>query len=303
MAGITVIGVIFVDVKGFPFGKYNPRAKNLGRINLMHGGVCRNVAENIAGTGEEVTFVSLTESSAVGVEVIDRLKRSGINTQYVETVEDGLGMWLAVMDETGDIAGQISKMPDTGRLEDIIEKRGDEIFSRTESVIMELDLGESLSERVIELCAKHNVRLYTVVGNMSVIMRRPELIKSLSCFICNEAELGKLCKMDLQLYTPDKLLELLRYVVKERGYPATVVTMGAQGSVYYDPKTGNGGHCPAVEAETADTSGAGDAFLSGTVLGLEKGLPLSEAVKAGTKMAGYIISIEESSSPDMRGII
>ena len=46
--GIVVIGAVFVDIKGFPDDAYIPDGRNVGRIEYIHGGVCRNVAEDIA---------------------------------------------------------------------------------------------------------------------------------------------------------------------------------------------------------------------------------------------------------------
>ena len=46
--GIVVIGAVFVDIKGFPEDAYIPDGRNAGHIEYVHGGVSRNVAENIA---------------------------------------------------------------------------------------------------------------------------------------------------------------------------------------------------------------------------------------------------------------
>ena len=43
MPGTVVMGVIFVDIKGFPFGEYHATGTNLGSIRFVHGGVARNV--------------------------------------------------------------------------------------------------------------------------------------------------------------------------------------------------------------------------------------------------------------------
>ena len=46
--GIVVIGAVFVDIKGYPLSTYIPGGRNAGRIEQVHGGVSRNVAEDIA---------------------------------------------------------------------------------------------------------------------------------------------------------------------------------------------------------------------------------------------------------------
>ena len=46
--GIVVIGAVFVDIKGYPLSTYIPGGRNAGRIEQVHGGVSRNVVEDIA---------------------------------------------------------------------------------------------------------------------------------------------------------------------------------------------------------------------------------------------------------------
>ena len=41
---IVVVGNVFVDFKGFPEGTYLPAGRNAGRVEIVHGGVGRNVA-------------------------------------------------------------------------------------------------------------------------------------------------------------------------------------------------------------------------------------------------------------------
>ena len=108
---IVVVGTAFVDIKGFPLNAYIPGGRNAGKIEVMHGGVGRNVAEDIANAGIPVSFVSMADNTSEGDNVIKRLKDSGVDTSYVLSVPDGMGMWLAVFDETGDVVASISKRP------------------------------------------------------------------------------------------------------------------------------------------------------------------------------------------------
>ena len=55
MGYIAVFGSVFVDIKGFPFGKYLPTGRNVGDVKIVHGGVCRNVAEDLANVGADVS--------------------------------------------------------------------------------------------------------------------------------------------------------------------------------------------------------------------------------------------------------
>ena len=54
--GILVIGATFVDIKGFPYDNYLPTGRNAGRVEYVHGGVARNVVEDIANVELRPTF-------------------------------------------------------------------------------------------------------------------------------------------------------------------------------------------------------------------------------------------------------
>lgn len=294
----TVFGVIFVDVKGFPFGKYNTKGRNLGNIKFCSGGVTRNIVENFANVGESVSFVTLNDNSPFAADAISHLEKIGVGLEYVKIVkENGIGMWMVILDDTGDVAGEISKMPDISELEKMIDERGDEIIKNSDNIIFEMDTNESISEKIISLAEKYNKKKYTVVGNMSVILKRKDLVKRTDCFICNEVEISRLLGEDLTHLSPQEMAEKLVFACTNEEYPSLVVTMGKNGCAYYDSENKIGGVCPAKCVELVDSTGAGDAFLSGTVMALSKGYGLSKAVEVGTCMAALTVGTENSSCP------
>lgn len=294
----TVIGVIFIDIKGFPFGKYNVKGRNLGDIRFCSGGVTRNIVENFANAGQEVNFVTLSDDSPFGADALSHLEKLGVKLEHVKKVEDnGIGMWMVVLDEKGDVAGEISKMPDISALEQLIEEKGDEIVKGSDNIIFEMDTNEEISERLLSLAEKYNKRKYTIVGNMSVILKRRDLVKRTDCFICNEVEIGKLLNESLTSLSPEEMAQRLKVACVEEGYPSLVVTLGENGAAYYDKSNGSCGYCPAKCVELVDSTGAGDAFLSGTVMALSKDYPLSKAVEIGTHMAALTIGTQCSACP------
>ncbi len=299
MLGTVVVGVIFTDIKGFPLNTYHPNGRNVGRVEYIHGGVSRNIAENIAASGMPVTFVSMTEEGALGREVVDRLDRKGVNTEFVlHTAANGIGKWMVILNEKGDVAGEISCPPDMKPLSDFIDSYGSIFVRDAEQIILEVDIGEETAEKVIALAEKYGKKVYPIVGNLHVLKKRQDLISRTACFICNQHEIGQLFGEDYSRFTPDDLLPTLKHEVIARNYPSTIVTMGEKGCIYYDKESGEKGTVPAIPTKLVDSTGAGDAFLSGTVIGLSKGLPLKEAIQIGTKLASLTIGSGESSCPE-----
>lgn len=294
--GIVVIGASFMDIKGFPHDVYLPDGRNSGRVEYVHGGVARNVAEDIANIELRPTFVSIVDDTPLGADVKRKLQNHKVNTDYILSVPDGMGTWLAVFDSNGDVAGSISKRPNILPLVDLLERRGDEIFSTADSVVLEVDLDKRLVKKVLELAERHDVKLFALVSNMSIATQRRDLLQRFDCFICNQQEAGLFFADDYSENSPEELLEILCRKLDSANIPSMVITMGAGGSVYADQE-GNSGICPAYKVHVKDTTGAGDAFCAGVAIGLTYGKTLGEAVEIGTRLAASVIISTENVCP------
>ena len=293
---IVVIGAVFVDIKGFPYEKYIPDGRNSGNVLTVHGGVGRNVAEDIANLELRPRFVSLVDGSAQGEDVIKRLRSRGVNTDYVLPTKDGMGMWLAVFDETGDLAASISKRPDTSEIARLLEEKGDEIFADCDSIIIEICLDEEIIESVFRFAEKYGKKVYGVVANMSIAIQRRDFIKSLACFVCNLEEAELLFMDSFRGLSHEELCDKLSENVKNAEIQSMIMTMGADGAVYASAD-GEKGYCPAEKVIVRDTTGAGDAFCAGVSAGLTYGKALPEAIRIGGRLAAAVITSSENTCP------
>ena len=294
--GIVVVGATFVDIKGFPHDLYLPTGRNVGHIEYIHGGVARNVAEDIANAELRPTFVTIVDDSPLGTDVVRKLKNHRVNTDYILTRKDGMGTWLAVFDNNGDVAGSISKRPNMLHLIDLLENKGDEIFSDADAIVVEIDIDKEIIKKCFELAAKHNKKIFALVSNMSLAAERRDFIKKLDCFICNIAEAGILFADEYEEKTPDEMKEILAEKIKQARIKAMVVTMGADGAVYAD-QNGNKGICPAKKVHVKDTTGAGDAFCAGVSIGLTYGKNMPDSIEIGATLAAPVITSSENVCP------
>ena len=296
---IVVIGTVFVDIKGFPDDLYNPTGRNAGRVEIVHGGVGRNVAEDIANVELRPRFVGMVDDTASGAEVLRKLQKHKVDTAYVLTAPDGMGIWLAVFDNTGDLAGSISKRPRMDKLTDLLDAKGDELFRDADSIVLEIDLDKEIVKRVFAYAEKYRKKVYAVVSNMTIASQRRDFFQSIDCFVCNVQEAGILFVDDFSALEPEALTEELYQRVLKARIPSMVVTLGSRGAVYAG-MDGVRGYHPPEPVKVRDTSGAGDAFCAGVAVGLTYGKSLPEAVEIGTRLAASVITISESTCPRFR---
>lgn len=294
--GIVVIGAVFVDIKGYPTSSFNAAGRNVGRVEQVHGGVGRNVAEDIANCELRPTFISLVDESGTGEDVLRKLKSHKVNIDYMRKTRDGMGSWLAVFDNDGDVYASISKRPDLLPIVDILEKHGDEIFAAADSVVIELDIDKEIVKRVFALARKHNKKVFSVVANMSIALERRDFLKSIDCFVCNIQEAGILFSDDYLGRSPQEMIPIIASKVKAAQIPSMIVTMGGDGAVFAS-MDGDMGFCPARRVEVKDTTGAGDSFCAGVAIGLTYGKSLAEACEIGAHLAASVIVTSESVCP------
>lgn len=290
---IAVLGTVFMDIKGYPEGDYSPTGRNAGQIKFVHGGVGRNIAEDMVHSGVQPLFISLVDDNSNGDAIINHLQREGVSTEFVLKTPNGMGTWMAIFNSDGDLAGSISKRMDMSPLEGLLDARGDEIFSACDSIALELDMDLEVAQKVFALAKKHNKDVYVVISNMACALEMKEYFKDIKCFVCNLEESGIL--FGKEITQAETLLALLL----AEDMHSMVVTMGGDGAIYADADQGICGHVPAEKVNVVDTTGAGDAFFAGVCSGLTYGKSMEDACKLGTKLAAAAISTSGNVCPKL----
>lgn len=294
--GIVVIGPVFVDIKGYPINAFIPDGRNQGRVETVHGGVSRNIVEDIANVELNPIFLSVVDNDGTGDDVIAHLNKHKVNTQYIRRVKDGMGIWLAIFDNSGDVVASISKRPDFTPIIETLDQYGDEIFSQCDSISLEIDTDKAIVKKILEYAKKYGKKVYAVISNMSIAIERRDFFKDVDCLVCNLEEAGILFSENYAKKSPEEMAAILLAKIVAAKIPNMVVTMGAQGAVYASSE-GYTGICPPLKVEVVDTTGAGDAFFAGVCMGLTYGKDLHQACEVGSRLAASVIPTVENVCP------
>ena len=96
--------------------------------------------------------------------------------------------------------------------------------------------------------------------------------------------------------TREEMCAILAEKVVQAQIPAMIVTLGGDGAVFANMQ-GESGHCPAIEVQVKDTTGAGDSFCAGAAIGLTYRKSLAEACDIGARLAASVIVTSENVCP------
>ena len=152
--------------------------------------------------------MGLVDDTGMGQDVIDKLDNHKVNTRYIQKVPDGMGTWLAIFDNDGDVHAAISKRPDTTPLTTLLEEKGDEIFKDCDAIAIELDLEKDTVKQVLRYARKYNKKVFAAVSNMSIAMERRDYLQQIDCFVCNQQEAGLLFSDDYEHLAPSQMAQV-----------------------------------------------------------------------------------------------
>lgn len=83
-----------------------------------------------------------------------------------------------------------------------------------------------------------------------------------------------------------------------------IVTLGSKGSIWYDTNKGESHYFPAIPVTAVDTTGAGDTFTGYVLAGLDRGMPMAQAITLATRAAALMVMRHGTADviPDLKEI-
>ena len=111
MSRFVVIGGANVDIMGIADHPLRPQDSNPGTIRTMLGGVGRNLAENLARLGENVSLVSVVGDDSFGRWILEQGQACGVDMRWVQSLPDQrTSAFLAILDPDHDLHSAIADM-------------------------------------------------------------------------------------------------------------------------------------------------------------------------------------------------
>ncbi len=213
------------------------------------------MAEDIANVELRPTFVSLVDDTGSGQDVIDKLDKHKVNIRFIRRVHDGMGTWLAVFNNDGDVCAAISKRPDTTPLTALLKEKGDEIFADCDGIAIEFDLEKETVKQILHY-AKSTAKGLRRGLQHEHCDGTPQPPARGRLFCLQPAGGGDAF---LRRLRPPDAGRDARHAGRQRAqrqHSCMVVTMGEQGAVYARTD-GESGMVPAKKVDVIDTTGAG----------------------------------------------
>lgn len=250
------------------------------------GGAPANVAVGLARLGTKSTFLGKVGDDVLGDFLRDTLEQYGVRTdQMYKTKEHRTGLVFVTLAQDGERSFDFYINPSADRfLEETDIKEA--IFSTNKvlhfgSISLISEPARSATKKAVQL-ARGNGMVVSYDPNLRLgLWENEDIARETIISMLSEADVLKISEEELEFITGEKDIDLGVAALNQYEIGLILVTLGSEGSYIFlnEEKA----HVPANKVNAVDTTGAGDAFVSGILYGIEqldkpiKQLKLNEA--------------------------
>lgn len=290
---LLVFGLSIYDIFGFTDAAYRTHDSNPGTVKVSYGGVCRNIAENMARMGLATKFISYLGNDEKGMAIMDHAKK--LNFDMSESlIVDGASTptYMAILDEKGEMVSAVVDI----KMDQYVTKAFVDAKAPTiegaEYLFFGADQPEIIEYMVKTYQGKTKFVMDPVSGPKAKEVRH--LLPYFHTLKPNRHEAEALCEFPLD--SIEAIRKAGQYFRKQ-GIENIFISLDADG-LYYKTATEEG--LIATNAvDVVNVTGAGDSFMAGVGYGYMNGLSIVETVKMAQTMAILTISHEETICPDL----
>ena len=280
--GPHIVDVLVRPVTAIPAGQGGALVEQL---RITAAGTAAGTAVDLAKLGAAVTSVGAVGDDTVGSLLRILLEQHGVDASRL-VVRPGLATSATVLPirpngerpslhlpgATATLTGADIDMALVAEA-DALHLGGPDVLGPFTD-----DAGPALLAHAREHGTTTTVDLLRSATDPALLDRLTPLLGSVDYFLPNDDQIRGLTGLDD--------LEAAARAVRERGVGTVIVTMGGEGSLLVGP--GAAERLPAFSCDVVDTTGCGDAFVAGLLVGLHQGWEVRLAAALGTASAGLV---------------
>lgn len=290
---ILVLGASIVDIIGFSRKKYHKRDSIPGHIKISLGGVCRNIAENLARVNVNTEFISTLGGDDQGRNILDNSIKIGYSMENSLILEDEYTpTYMAVLNENGEMESAIVDMECLNKMDSSFIDSKASIIENAEYVILDADNPELLEYILTKFAGKTRFVLDPVSATKAKKVKH--LIKYFHTVKPNRLETEMLCGFKIE--NDEDLVKAANYFIS-LGVSNVFISLDADG-IYYK-NSSEEGKIKTTCIEVKNVTGAGDSFVAGVGYGYMNNLSIKDTVKYAIAMSIVTITHEETINPSM----
>ncbi|MBM7556112.1 aminoimidazole riboside kinase [Halanaerobacter jeridensis] len=261
MNGVITLGEALID--------FTPLDDDNMEFKKSPGGAPANVAVGLSRLGVETTFVGKVGDDVLGNFLAKTLNDNGVNTEeMLLTDEARTAITFVTLDQDGDRSFSFYIDPSADRFlrpEEInIDLFKENKILHFGSISLIDDPARSSTKYAVQMAQKNDI-LVSYDPNLRMnLWSNAEVAKTRIMSVLDDVDILKISEEELEFITGTMDAEKgAQELAQEYDIPLIYITWGSKGAYYY--YQGELEFVESLDVEAVDTTGAGDAFVSGVL--------------------------------------
>ena len=289
---IAAVGGVNVDIGARAEALLIPGDSNPGRIRMNPGGVCRNIAHNLALMGLKVEMLTVLGDDLYAGLIADSCAKLGIDLSHSVVIRDAsTSTYSYIANPEGEMVLAVSDMEIYNQMTPQVLEPRLEWLNSSDAVVLDTNLTE---DTVRWLCEHAHVPIFADPVSTSKALKLLPVLSKIHTLKPNRLEAEVMTGIKI---TDEDSLNRAADALLKAGVKRVFLTLGSGGVLAADAdhrfRMSSSGVIPV------NTTGCGDAFAAALVWANEKGMDLARSAAAGIAAAGIAMSGNETVNPLM----
>ncbi|MBD3210986.1 MAG: hypothetical protein GF311_00110 [Candidatus Lokiarchaeota archaeon] len=256
------------------------RKLNVNGVRFVPGGSAANIASNCSMIGLNSTYIGVLGNDFSAQICMEDMKERGVDlSNIIQTNEDNTAFSVILKTEWGKDRSILAYKGANNLLkpENIKEELFDEVKAFAWTSLTEDNACKAI-EKAITLTKNNSGKVFAA-PSMSIIKNNPKYAH----ILISNSDVLSLNKEEAQAFTEKKDTINIVKELKDLGLELICITDGSNGSVISDGTTMVKSNVYGGKVE--DTTGAGDAFLSGILVSTMRDIDLKAMARLASAMS------------------
>lgn len=255
------------------------------RLDRYLGGKGANMSVAAARAGSHVCHIGAVGRD--GAWAVERLTEYGVDTRFITMADISTGHAIIAVEPEGE--NQIVLYP--GANHAISPDRIGAALSGAKAGDLLVMQNETNAQNAAARTARETGLRICYAAAPFAADALQSLLPFLDFLILNEVEAE-------QLYSETGMSP------GHLGVADVIVTLGSRGARHFDTKKGESREFPAIRVDPVDTTGAGDTFTGYVLAGMDRGLPMPQAITLAMRAAALMVMRHGTADviPDLREV-
>jgi pseudouridine kinase len=291
---VVVLGGANLDIAGIACHPLVMGDSNPAHIHSAPGGVARNVAENLARLGINVTLLCAVGDDIFGHNLLASTSEAGVDISHCWTfANDRTATYLSLHDTAGDMRVAVNDMDIMARITPQLLASQSTLLAQANAIVVDCNLTHETLHWICTHCAHIPIFADAVSGHKCV--RIAPVLEFLHTLKLNQLEAAALSGFPCRTLADAQGIAQWMHA---RHVKHIVISLGAQGLFWSVHHSGNGWLEP-VACDVVNTTGAGDALTAGLVYAFMQQQTFAQAAQFAQGCASFTLSSAKANHPDL----